>query len=238
MKYNNNSFTYGIECEGIFGNGLIDMIEDEGSFDLKYDSSVRYNNIRDKFNLKSEDITDDQHTEVNLGVYTNSLMLLKALKMFKNGENYWTDKSCGLHLHIKPKRRFKDITDIFWDYKLIKKLEKYAFSELCEHVQARKLEHFCHKYGGFDSFLYDYRTSEKYRFVHRHEQGTWEFRFFAPCEHKLDNMKKFLKYFYKEINKQKNKMKFKMYLDDVIQVKEKNIDVKVNERLQELELNI
>lgn len=205
-KFRHNNCTYGFELEGVFSNDLVKKLDNTDlTVDVKDDGSISYGRIVEKFNLADDDITSEDEVEISMGIFPNYIKLLKALALFENGKNYWQDDKCGLHLHVKPKRSYKEMEELFWDLKFIKELEKFAFSELCPCVKKRDNNSYCYRYGNFAKFYNDYTYKEKYRFARRHDDyDTIEFRFLAPCEHKVDNVKKFLDFMFKGLGQQKH----------------------------------
>ena len=240
MKYNTNNFTYGFEIEGVFATKLWDKIEDLPlQSELKGDGSVHYGEIIHTNGLPIDTITSGHEVEINVGIFTNIATLGRTLRLFENGKNYWNDDSCGLHLHVKPKRAHKDAEEVFWSLKTIKALQTFAFKELCPCVAKRKNGYFCRNYSAkFINFFTDWQDREKYRFARRHPSGTIEFRFLAPCEHKADNVKKFLTYMTELLSKQKHSIKkvFTLELLDREQQRETTIAVNNNQE-RELTFN-
>lgn len=195
-------FTFGFELEGIFSNGLIEELYDDSSLDFcaKDDGSVSVSNT------KGLDLAYDSEgelvREVNLGIFKSLEGLLAYLKMFENGENYQSNDSCGLHIHIKPKS--DELRAKIFDRKFIVKLERYA-ELLCPETRARIVDeqksYYCKCHYSARGLLQDYRNRTKYLFLRNHPSGTLEFRFFSACEHKLLNVKRFFDYFFEELNK-------------------------------------
>jgi len=73
--------------------------------------------------------------------------------------------------------------------------------------------------------------SEKYKFMRNHKHyGTYEFRFFSPCEHKIENIEKFLNYFFTELDKEKS---LKTTSVNLIPSEEKNIQIDFKLNLNE-----
>jgi hypothetical protein len=197
-----NAWTYGFEIEGLFTKKIYTTLG-KLSCDIKRkgDGSVHVSEIMSQNGVDRDDL--DSCTEYNVGIFNNQEDLITAVEVFKNKKNYFMDESCGLHLHIKPK--FLGSKEVFWDFTLIEKLEKYAFSTLCKCQAKRKRNRFCDIYRSNDDLIYETKNYEKYRFVRNHPSGTLEFRFFSPCEHKVDNIQKFLKYLFRLLDKQEAK---------------------------------
>ena len=227
MNYKDTNFSYGFEIEGVFTLKLIKSLEKYGDgFRLRSDGSVRWNSIIDKYDLGEEirNLTDDGNEEVNLGIFKSQKELLKALKLFEDGKNYFQNESCGLHLHVYP--LLQPAREIFWGYKFIKRIQNFAYSELCECVKKRKTNTYCKPYTTFKNTLNEYQRQEKYAFVRNHPQKTLEFRFLAPCEHKVENVKKFLEFMRQEMTKKTNKVQTHIFLKELPDL-EKDFDYSV-----------
>lgn len=202
-----NLFTYGVEVEGLFTTKALKELGKKTRLDKKTDGSVHGDRIFDRIPLITQAEIAKGITEINTDIFTKQDKMLEAIALLKNGDNYFCDNSCGLHLHIKPKLDYGYLRDKIEDYRFIKKLEKFGFG-LCEHLKARRGNYYCETYKGIERTRVDLAYGEKYRFVRNHkEYGTYEFRFFAPCEHKVENIKKFLSYFFAELDKEKRAKK-------------------------------
>ncbi len=202
-KITQNSFTYGFEIEGLFSKSVINKLNGLCSVDRKTDGSVHGRDIASTNRIDLDDIEGGSYwspTELGLGVFSNIKSLLEVMGLFINKKTYFMDESCGLHLHIKAKEL--ENREVFWDLPLIKKLEEFAFTELCNCQKKRKDNRFCLNYGAFRCFYSDIVSKTKYRFVRNHPSGTMEFRFFCPCEHKVENVEKFLNYTFELLNQQ------------------------------------
>jgi len=202
-----NDFTFGFELEGAFKQDLINSLWGSGlDVECKDDCSVNaQTNLFEPATQTREDDNGSEYeeeiSEVNLGIFDNFSELVKWLKKFKNGTNYVSNSSCGLHIHIKP--RENDVKMQMFDENFIDKLQKYAMT-LCNCVQDRvKNNHFCMPAESLRQKMQFYRLKTKYAFMGNHPQGTIEFRFFSACEHKTENVKRFFEYFFEEINKVK-----------------------------------
>ena len=204
MKIKDKDLTYGFEIEGVFGETLPRLLKKKKvTYTESGDGSVRQNNIVKKYGLKTKNILADGEAEIKAGVFDNLKQMETALALFENGKNYWADTSCGLHIHIKGKEGTDQFGALFWDLVFIRKLENFAYANLCQCVKDRKNNQYCQPYKTFEKFYQDYCDHEKYRFVRKHPQGTMEFRFFSPCEHKEENVKKFFAYMFAELENQK-----------------------------------
>jgi hypothetical protein len=214
-KFTDKSLTYGFEIEGVFTDGAIKSADKlDCVVTKKRDGSVHESNIlyNAKLNRWSE------YTELNLGIFNNQKDLITALETFENKKNYFMDESCGLHLHIKPKKDVDSFRELFEDVDFVLNLEKFASNNLCSCVKDRESVHFCAWYRGFDDFMRDFKGQTKYRFVRNHPSGTMEFRFFSPCIHKENNVSKFLTYMIHLLNCQEHKKigEFELFEKDVI----------------------
>jgi len=239
-----NYFTYGFELEGVFGIDVIDKVEGLGyDVDLKEDGSVRdrdlpYSNMAEYShecnhdNHDEDESCDDDNTgtatEAGIGIFKDFKSFISVLALFKNEKNYFENDSCGLHVHIKPKKSYEDTRYMAFDKKLIKNVQSYASSSLCEHVRQRVASNsYCKSWGSFSDMLYKYKRREKYSFMGNHHSGTIEFRFFAPCKHKVENVFKFFKFFFAELNRIELETKKGFYLQGA-ELK----DVEITQRMQ------
>lgn len=141
-KITSNNFTWGFELEGHISQDLKDILEterDNGKFndlELKGDGSVSVNDrIIDpayyEYNSDSYIIE-----ETAIGVFDNLETLKKYLRLFKNGVNYESNKTCGLHIHLKPKEKNEHLKGMIFDKEFITKLENYS-KLLCEHNEIK-----------------------------------------------------------------------------------------------------
>lgn len=180
--------TYGFEIEGAFGDLLAEklkQIKPTLFIDCKADSSVSIHSDLSQKIFEWE--------ELNIGIFSDRLKLLDCLSLF-NSDVYEYNKTCGLHLHIKPladsdKQRLLS-------FNFVMSLNRYAKKVMCDCVAKRlRSNRFCRPYHRLGSTRYAFKNAEKYQIMRNHtELGTLEFRFFAPCEHKIDNVKKLLDY--------------------------------------------
>jgi len=201
-------FTWGFEIEGLFHNDLVSKLrklEDKKSYiklEIKDDGSVDID-LPDSLD-KTEWGIEENDKEVAIGIFKDFKEMLKVLKMFKNEDNYLENSSCGLHIHLGVKDEL--LRAKIGDYSFIKKLEKWVKENLCGRTQKRLNNTYCQHYGNFVNTYREWRKESKYRFLSNHPQGTFEFRFFAPCKHKIKNVKKFFEFFFNELS---NRLCFK-----------------------------
>lgn len=196
---NKDSFTYGFEIEGVFTKSLIKNLKKKWQCDEKTDGSVRTHAILS--NVNTRHVLAERTQEINVGIFEKQDDLFTALKMV-NGRTHFFNDSCGLHLHIRPKTNIEVIQRRVIDLEFIKKVEKFAHDNLCEHVKARRNNQYCSVHKGLKATRYDFQVREKYRFIRLHPHyNTFEMRFFSPCEHKVKNIKTFLDYFISELSK-------------------------------------
>lgn len=204
-------FRFGFEIEGLFYCSLVNELQriaDKKGYDLecKNDSSVDvYPDGRKDEAEKWGIYKDERRDEIAIGIFRNFNEMIKALKLFENGKNYLENKSCGLHIHLSTKNN--ELKNRVADYQFIKKLQKWAEENLCERVKERLVGDYttyCKCYTSFKETYRRWKYQEKYRFLCNHSQGTFEFRFFSPCEHKVVNVKKFFTYFFDELKKMGN----------------------------------
>ncbi len=201
-----NSLTYGFEIEGAFTKKLISKLQ-VGNFHLqtKNDGSIKYSELvsqyRQKTGIWNTDLLFGNCEEITLGVFKKQTDLLKVMKKI-NAKNYYWNGSCGLHLHVKPKRNVIWNKHRILDLVFIKDLQKFAYGNLCEHVKDRRGNQYCKPYKNIENMRNRAFGKDKYSFVRFHEHyKTFEFRFFSPCEHKAKNAELFLNYFVKRLNK-------------------------------------
>lgn len=197
----NYSFSYGLEVEGVFKHSLLDKLGKFG-LDCKSDSSVSVE-VPSKW-LENNDSADEEISEISVGVFDSLARVIRVLGMIDSdydSGNYRYNHTCGLHFHIRPTGKDAELVrSLIEDEKLIKKLQAFGFDELCEHLKTREETGYCYAYE--NRYLRDdWRFQEKYRFMRNHPQGTYEFRFFSPCEHKAENIKRFMDFFLKELKK-------------------------------------
>ena len=233
--------TFGFEIEGIFikelkntlGSGWV--YKTDGSVNIKSSEPIKlfeFNkispiNVFMSYNAVNNFITDssgDLKTEINSPVFKNLKVLLKNLAVFKFNKNYFSNKSCGIHIHIgfnDDKLKKLDLSD----FAVIKDLQDYAVNNLCPHIKDRIVSnHFCKPYNT-DKFNYsynDFKNREKYSFMGNHSSGTFEFRFFSACEHKDENAELFFNY----LNKRLKNYVFKAKVKNILQNKNKSLVIK------------
>jgi hypothetical protein len=199
-------FTYGVEIEGLFTKQLLKDLSKKTKVHKTQDGSVNYRDIltkvKERKELAGERYENELFTEINVGVFKTKENLLKTLDLIKANKNYFFDNSCGLHLHIKPKNDNGDLRKKIESFELLKKLQKYVFTELCQCLKQRENNHYCQSYKKVENTRYDLAFSEKYRFMRNHnDYETYEFRFLTPCDHKTENIKRFLTYLFTELEK-------------------------------------
>lgn len=181
--------TFGFEIEGTFHNDLINYLKDNELGRFSSDGSVNSADdcSFDDFNLDS-DYEEFKSFPVN---YDKAMDLLAKF----TADNYYYNNSCGLHLHIKFNGEYlRNSHALFNNYKFIKKLQT-CFSDfnktLCQCQRERMTadrSYYCKNYKNkHDLYTYGYKDNNKYQFMRFHPQGTLEFRFLMPCEHKVKN---------------------------------------------------
>lgn len=226
-------FTYGFEIEGAVHKKLYRKLQRLG--------------IREKFNIDDhEDGSVHVATpnydwisrgipptnELAIGIFDNFNDMMKVLKMFENKKNYLENSSCGLHLHIKPKKGEQEniLRHQIQDHEFILQLQKWAYDNLCRRIKtriARTGSSYCHPYKGFSDTYRRWKSRAKHQFVRNHPFETFEFRFLSTCEHKEENVEKFFNYFFKELKKRKTNLQRRFHLPklkaptEIIKVKHK-----------------
>ena len=193
-------FTYGFELEGSFSYPLVSKLqtyaaENKLHFVYKTDGSVYCNHSV---------FAPTRYSELNLGVFKSYDSMMKVMAMFDR-ENYFSNTTCGLHIHIKPKYYWnrEKLEDMFWSYEFVKKMQVFADTKLCncQHVRLNSLpgEHYAPNHKNFADMRNNFHRRTKFIFVGKHPSGTYEFRFFSPCEHMIENVNKFFKFAFYEL---------------------------------------
>lgn len=236
-----NSFTYGVELEGAFTKTLISkMMEGKHTLNAKTDSSVRWHRIISTckktipgFNIHS--IVSGKQ-EIDIGVFNNQDELFNVLRLAKEG--YFWDKSCGLHLHIKPKRNIDMLGSKIFDVDFLMRVQQFAYTGLCPHISVRRRNRYCRPYRNLENLIFREIRNDKYSFIyHNPDYKTFEMRFFAPCQHRVENIQKFMAYFIKELNtvttlKSKTIIFKSLQAEDILQI----APVKINNEPGTLEI--
>lgn len=192
--------TFGFELEGVCEKEFWSELQGYGNF--THDGSVRsYELGRGKEKVEMQQI---DYCEFRSKVFTDSDKLLLLLDRFKNDKNYFSNKSCGLHLHIGSRnseyRAY--LVSLLRSYRILTNLQNRA-RELCHHIKRERTRcEYCQFFPRSLSDMFEgLQSSSKYHFVNFHEQGTLEFRFFSACQHKVKNVADFLDTFLHEIGK-------------------------------------
>ena len=231
-----NKFTYGFEIEGLFRIDLQNRLYDIFQAKLKGDGSVGINKYEftDRIIINTRDWDGDEYA---IGVFDTFKKMLDTIKIFENNKNYVSNKTCGMHIHIKPKPQYQNLHHTISDYQFIKNLQEFASKNLCEKIRKRiATNEYCHPYTTLPITRHRWNAGNKYQFVRNHPQGTLEFRFFSACEHKESNIQLFFYHFFRELKKIK-KVKEK---DIILKDKQKTIKIKQNFNIikQQKTLNI
>jgi hypothetical protein len=207
------NFTFGFEIEGFFERDFLEnLVENEAKknrvkVNYKKDYSVHW---EDEEELE-ENYSD--YTELAIGIFMSFQSMIDFLSLFNRENGYIYNRTCGLHIHLKPKRD-TDLRRRIGDWQLIRDLQEFAKDNLCEHIYPRVIDgggRWCRTYGGIETAWRRWRQQEKYSFLRNHPIGTVEFRFFSPCEHKIENAINFFDFLenkLKETKRRKNKLIF------------------------------
>jgi hypothetical protein len=225
-KINQKNFSYGFELEGIFTSELQEklrkIVRDKNlDIDWKTDGSVNSYGLINTYRIENpgnlaKDDNGNTASEVNIGIFKSADDLFDVLQVFENNKNYFSDNSCGLHLHLKPVASKAYLKGVMFDNKFINKLQTFARLEMCPEIRTERLtNHYCAPVLSFTKKLQYYKRKTKYAFMGNHPQGTTEFRFLSTCEHKSENVRKFVDYFLQEINQIKPKSKRITLAEDI-----------------------
>jgi hypothetical protein len=218
MKNIDKLFTFGFELEGEFSENLYRKIQRKYGrkydIDWKSDGSVDVQDLVD--NHHSIDYTG--HQEFTIGIFPSLDKMLKCLELFKSPD-YLQNDTCGLHIHIKPKKYDWKLRAEIGDYKFLVKLQEFCKENLCDRIRRRLLGEGGETYAigqeDFTDLYYDWRDGVKYRFCRNHpEYHTFEFRLFDTCSKKVENVQKFFQFFFSELEKQKPSVSENIILED------------------------
>ena len=194
MNTLNRKFTYGFEIEGVFDINLVRKLREykKGKLQIaeKGDGSVNYCSLQTRARNKGVAVSPSA-AELNVGVFRSFWEMYHILEMFKPNENYFSDSSCGLHIHIGTTTEVP-LQDLI-HYERIKRLQ--AMFSNNEVLSARLLNRYCKKYNP-RRFAEEWRWGVKYRFVKNHQSGTLEFRIYSP---KLLESKDGMSFLYKSV---------------------------------------
>lgn len=126
-------------------------------------------------------------------VYDSFASVKRDLAKFTE-PNYIMDNSCGFHFHIGTRNNIKNrnaLRAVLCNMDFMRKLVKVAQKEMCKCQRDRigtGDNHWCKVWEGRERLIREYHNSSKYWFMNFHYSGTLEFRFLAPCEHKVENV--------------------------------------------------
>ena len=190
------NLTFGFEIEGMFAKKLIRNFDRNNRGRFKEDGSVNLrcdevDDFVDKYDLMADDL-QFSYQEFESKIFKDYEEMLKVMNKF-TPPNFLYNSSCGLHLHIGNTKLKNHIWQgLFNNWKLITELQNWAKDKLCD-CQTRRLANgnsYCRLYPTKKKLINDFNHLEKYNFMAFHPLGTLEFRFFSPCEHKVENVKK------------------------------------------------
>lgn len=199
IPYTTKGFTFGFEIEGAFHKRLMDTLEDslESGGEFKQDGSVSFHNIpldREDMAFFKVDSRQYHASEYASPIFDNIDELIEELKLFGEG-NYYSNKSCGIHLHIGFNQRHV-LANKFRTQAILEQLQKQFLPLVCKCVKQRIDEgSWCKLHTYFKDGRAE--TNDKYKAVNFHHQGTIELRLFAPCKHLISNIQKVLTEFFR-----------------------------------------
>ena len=181
--------TFGFELEGLFERTL-DMHPLLAGGQWKNDGSVKPPDPLPEFSYNSSVL------EFASPVYHGIAELMAALELF-TPDVYAPDlRSCGLHLHIGQRYAsvFDRLRQSVCDLTFLEEVQRAALSWCgCQRERLTGVQKkWCLVMPTGQELLHDYANGQKYRLVRFHPRHTLEWRFFAPCEHKLENVRTFL----------------------------------------------
>jgi len=193
MKINFDDLTLGVELEGAFSSDLVNLVDERGLGRFRGDGSVELDRLVRRMHKPFA-----SHAEFNTHV-VNWEMLQQILELFK-APDYYTDESCGLHLHVGCKKLTPEkmsflIADLHF-LKGIKTMAVNRFGQAQVDRLNRKLsaDRYYGDYRDVEDLDYGIETGSKYQFVRFHPNyHTLEFRFLYPyCDlpaRNIDNIK-------------------------------------------------
>lgn len=193
-----SKLTYGFELEGIYRKTLIRDLENNSLGSFGSDGSIS------RFKLNSdlpESVrefysVDDMEVEFRSKVFRNHKAVIETLEMFTDANYHW-DSDCGLHLHLCGVNSYikQQLYNVMCNWDMVKKIQKFAQEKMCQCQKSRiNKSRYCKPYVTKKQLLDNFqRSNDKYRFMY-YRRETLEFRFFSTCEHKVENVKKFLEF--------------------------------------------
>ena len=199
-----NSLNYGIEVEGAFKSDFAEELEENWG-ELRGDGSVNFGGL---------DFDDYVESEEFVSKILSYQELKKVLGLF-NSKVFFSNSSCGLHLHISVKQvPFVRLVSSVMDYEFIKKQQDiFSIEKKVGKFQANRLgsgnsynsNNYCNKFHSINDVIHRAKTGEKYSFVRVHNRwSTLEWRFFYPYRNgkkNLANIQLFLDGLLKQLNK-------------------------------------
>lgn len=157
-----------------------------------------------------ESMLSDMAQEYASPIYESYDEMLKALALFTS-EAYEHNETCGLHIHVGAKPQKNSKGETLWSggsrlYSAFSSWKTYQFlqKELMENACLCLIERlgdqekcptgknrFARYNQQRDHLRHFLGESDKYKFMYYHrDTGTIEFRYLAPCRHKLANAKR------------------------------------------------
>lgn len=147
-------------------------------------------NDRDQYEVDLDDASEQVYEEFASDILESKQALFDLLDNF-NKDNFYSNDSCGVHLHISVNRD-KNITHFLAsDYKFVCALQSESgIFDCCKVMRQRRNINYCKNYDNREELSKAFASHDKYRTVRFHPQGTLEFRLLGYCEHLKDNINK------------------------------------------------
>lgn len=241
-------FSYGFEIEGVMSKELGDKLENRHHrLNLFHqDGSVRVAPPADfrAYERGNRNCScghcGDVVTEYSSPVFSTSNQILKELAEFEEKTQFIWDYSCGLHINIGcPDMNERQLKALATNFNFMSKIHSRAL-RWCKHqtYRLKKVNNYCQFPGDAEELLRLYKNDKKYSFCRLHPNGYLEFRFLAPCEHKLKNVIELLDIVTSYL-KSNHKVRYHIQFDSEPKIERKNykFNLHLNNALGRLVLN-
>jgi hypothetical protein len=215
---NLKNLTFGFEIEGVFKEGMNSPSLD-GRFvsDRSVGVSPTFicENIPEQIDCSDCEYNDDDEvisycpahhaiyhregeiaTEFESKVYSDLDECLEDLGKFTKETHNW-NQSCGLHFHVSnenPKKLFAIASNFDFLQNLFMDAHQWCACQKSRLQNERACQNYYRPYDSKEELRRStFLNKEKYRMCRFHQEyQTLEFRFLAPCEHKVENVQKLL----------------------------------------------